>query len=113
MKEELKSGIKELDSMIEKFENKEITFVELLSYLWNKGYDTGRADCESERQTSKMNDLLAEKITKEIMTFFDGENEIECIRIQLMLEQSDGSEKNIGGRDKESIKNVIIRNLNG
>ena len=65
-----------------------------------------------ERKMSELNDLLAEKIAKEIMTFFDGENEIECTRIQLMLEQSDGSEKNIGVRDKDSIKNVIIRNVN-
>ena len=41
MKKELKSGITEVDNLVEKFENGEISFVELTSSLWNKGYAAG------------------------------------------------------------------------
>jgi len=47
MKQELKSGITELDNLIEDFENGKINFVELTSNIWNSGYSAGR-DYESD-----------------------------------------------------------------
>ena len=48
MKYELKSGIKELDELVEQFENGEIDFVRFTSSLWNKGYSAGYDDCEQK-----------------------------------------------------------------
>lgn len=44
MKDELKSGIEEFDDIVVKFENGEISFIQLTSDLWNKGYEAGQQD---------------------------------------------------------------------
>jgi hypothetical protein len=52
---------------------------------------------------------LAEKIATEILTVWWGKKDkTECTRAQLMLKQPDGSEKNMGGRNKSSIIGVIV-----
>jgi hypothetical protein len=52
MKEELKSGIVEFDLLVEQFENGEISFVELTSALWNKGYKEGKKQAYSQTLVS-------------------------------------------------------------
>lgn len=47
MREELKSGILQLDDLVEKFENGEITFVALVSNLWYKGYKKALDDSKN------------------------------------------------------------------
>lgn len=49
---------------------------------------------------------FAERLAGAILTFHSDEP-IECQRAALMLEQPDGTEKNMGGRCKESIADVI------
>ena len=44
MRKELKSGIPEFDDAVEKFENGEMDFVELTSYLWNTAYSVGQRE---------------------------------------------------------------------
>lgn len=41
MKEQLKSGIKEFDELIEQFENGELNFVDFTCKLWNGGLYAG------------------------------------------------------------------------
>jgi len=66
-----------------------------------------RANCSAH--------LLAEKIAAEILTIYgSSEGQFptqECTRAQLMLRQKDGSERNMGERNKASIIEVIKRNL--
>ena len=55
--------------------------------------------------------LLAEKIATEILTVSAANGLIECTRVQLMLRQEDGTERNMGGRNKASLIEAIERNL--
>lgn len=41
MKEEPKNGIEELDGIVKRYENGEISFTTLISSLWNRGYSAG------------------------------------------------------------------------
>jgi hypothetical protein len=50
------------------------------------------------------NNKLAENIATEILTIWKGP---ECTRVQLMLEQPDGSERNMGGRNKDCLITTI------
>lgn len=47
---------------------------------------------------------LAEEIASALLT---PHNDVECQRIKLMLKTEDGSERNMGGRNKASIIDVI------
>ncbi len=53
---------------------------------------------------------LAKKIATELLTMH-GPTIVECTRMQLMLVQNDGSERNMGGRNKTSITEVIERHI--
>ena len=53
--------------------------------------------------------ILAEKIATEILTVYLGADKYqECTRAQLMLRQADGTERNMGGRNKASLTTVIL-----
>lgn len=54
---------------------------------------------------------LAIMIAKEIMTVRGSFGDIECHRAQLMARQPDGFERNMGGRNKESIAAYIAPTL--
>jgi hypothetical protein len=57
------------------------------------------------------NQELAEKIATKILTVWSCRQGTECTRAQLMLQQPDGSEKSMGGRNKSSIVGVILECL--
>lgn len=50
---------------------------------------------------------LADKIATRIMTVHYPDGDIVCTRMQSMLKQGDGTEKNLGGRNRSSISAVI------
>lgn len=55
---------------------------------------------------------LADAIATELLTVHLSRTEaVECTRAQMMLRQSDGTERDIGGRCKGSVRNVILRHL--
>ena len=57
-------------------------------------------------------ELLADKIATDILTMHIGKgNNTECTRAQLMLKQKDGAELNMGGRNKDCLKDVILEHL--
>lgn len=39
------SGMKEFDELIKQFQNSDISFLQLTSMLWNKGYEAGKEYC--------------------------------------------------------------------
>ena len=55
---------------------------------------------------------ISDKIADEILTVY-GHNDtiIKCTRAQLMLRRPDGSESDMGGRNKESISMTIEEQL--
>jgi hypothetical protein len=50
---------------------------------------------------------LAQEIATKILTVYTDPKPLECTRAQMMLKQPDGSETQHGGRNKQSIVNVI------
>jgi len=55
---------------------------------------------------------LAEDIASDILTVaYTSDDDVECTRAQMMLVQSDGTERNMGGRCKESIVRVVLSRL--
>ena len=53
---------------------------------------------------------LAQEIAAEILTVYGPDGPAECTRAQMMLGQY-GKEKNMGGRNKDSIAEVIENKL--
>ena len=55
---------------------------------------------------------MAKKIAEDILTTWPARaGTEECTRVQLMLKQPDGSERNMGGRNKTSLIECIAENL--
>jgi hypothetical protein len=54
---------------------------------------------------------LVNEIATDLLTIYSNPDNIECTRAQMMLKQSDGSEKNMGGRNKNSIQQTIYSHL--
>lgn len=54
---------------------------------------------------------LARRIATAILTIYDTDGGTECTRAQMMLKQSNGTERNMGGRNKASIVEEIDRLL--
>lgn len=56
---------------------------------------------------------LADAIATELLTVHLPRTEaVECTRAQMMLLQPDGTERDMGGRCKGSVRDVILRHLN-
>ena len=50
---------------------------------------------------------MAEVIATEILTVWSDDSDIECTRAQMMLD-TNGAERNMGGRNKQSLTNCIL-----
>jgi hypothetical protein len=66
----------------------------------------------NEQSDSSRCSNVAEQIATDILTVWStNPGGVECTRMQAMLMQPDGTEKNMGGRCKESIIKTIIPHL--
>lgn len=69
---------------------------------------SGQPNCGSSPLLSVIARDFAVKLATDILTVADNESGgIECTRAQMMLKQSDGTERNMGGRNKESLIQLI------
>ena len=50
---------------------------------------------------------LSELIATEILSVYDRSGATECTRAQMMLARPDGTERNMGGRNKDSIIEAV------
>ena len=66
----------------------------------------------TDAPSSSLCSTVAEQIASDILTVWSSDSSgIECDRAQMMLKQSDGKERNMGGRNKESIIKTILPHL--
>lgn len=54
---------------------------------------------------------VAEEIAKDLLTVWNTSEGTECTRMQMMLMQADGTERNMGGRIKASVVETIIPHI--
>lgn len=71
------------------------------------------ASTEKLRRLGKLELVnVATQIATSILTVYAGTTDgIECHRAQMMLKQADGTEKNMGGRNKDSLVKEIMVHL--
>jgi hypothetical protein len=67
---------------------------------------------EKQNEILALIPVIAQSLATDILTVADSESGgIECTRAQMMLKQPDGTERNMGGRCKDSLVRVIEYHL--
>ena len=66
---------------------------------------------KQEEMAKKQIDELANEIATDLLTVFDGQKGVECTRMACMLSENGGNEIDMGGRNKDSMINVIREHL--